>query len=748
MEKETKNGKKNEEKKGEEKKKGGTASTTSPHSVKSGLTKIKRMEEKLKEFSHFKMFQYKISSICYGHAGSCKAALSCQVLTLGSTLIHHNSKHHNFKISQFETSQLQNITIRNITTSKYHNSKHHNFKISQFETSQLRNITTSKLHNFATSEPCNFEISFSFFHLLKTFYETKYSERKQNKLVKLYEGSMGNQKKRENNYTRNKEKIKKLKMERKERGKEEALKRNGREKNGGEGKAYGREKGGTFKKYALCVGYMGSRYHGCQGQGKECMTVENEIERTLLKIHAVRRGAKDFNFCLSRSARTDLGVHALYNVFVFNINIDCVLFGGAKEEELKSRDAEATGEAAAEASIVQSSESNIGVEMKEKENIDENRDATVPIKKDNSTKKCIAVEGSSSENIFEERRKKEESFIKLFNAHLPNDIRCFDVYKVTKSFDARTLCSFRLYEYLFPAYVLSEVSVNEKYRDDFEDAIKHIDDYVEKNKKKEKLDSGNPSVAGTSTTVTNTGNVDGTSTTAVNTGKVDGTSTTATNTDNVDGTSTTAANTGKVDGISTTATNTGKVDDASTATSRVRKTWGKMGEEIFSVREEKEDLTDDDLNRLFEIFNNYLGFHNFHCFTKNKIEQTTYRYIKYMSVSTVQLHNYSFVSVKIMGQSFLMHQIRKMITLAVETFRKSTSQNSISYCLNGKKYVPISLFPPDGLMLICPYFNSYNEKMCNPPISPKIMFHENEDILEFKRDTIAKCIVQSMQNNV
>ncbi|SBT75225.1 U2 snRNA/tRNA pseudouridine synthase, putative [Plasmodium ovale] len=576
------------------------------------------------------------------------------------------------------------------------------------------------------------------------------------------EGSIGNQKKRENNYTRNKEKIKKLKMERKERGKEEALKRNGGEKDGGEGKAsYGREKGGTFKKYALCVGYMGSRYHGCQGQGKECMTVENEIERTLLKIHAVRRGAKDFNFCLSRSARTDLGVHALYNVFVFNINIDCVLFDGAKEEELKSRDAEATGKAEAEASFVQSSQSNVDVQMKEKENIDENRDTTVPIQKDNSTKKCIVVEGSTNENIFEERRKKEESFIKLFNAHLPNDIRCFDVYKVTKSFDARTLCSFRLYEYLFPAYVLSEVSVNEKYRDDFEDAIKHIDDYVEKNKKKEKLDSGNPSVAGTSTTATSTGKVDGASTTATSTGKVDGASTTATSTGKVDGTSTTAANTGKVDGASTTATNTGKVDgasttatntgkvdDASTASSRVKKTWGKMDEEIFSVREEKEDLTDDDLNRLFEIFNAYLGFHNFHCFTKNKIEQTTYRYIKYMSVSTVQLHNYSFVSVKIMGQSFLMHQIRKMITLAVETFRKSTSQNSISYCLYGKKYVPISLFPPDGLMLICPYFNSYNEKMCNPPISPKIMFHENEAILEFKRDTIAKCIVQSMQNNV
>ncbi|KNA02426.1 hypothetical protein PVNG_06479 [Plasmodium vivax North Korean] len=95
-----------------------------------------------------------------------------------------------------------------------------------------------------------------------------------------------------------------------------------------------------------------------------------------------------------------------------------------------------------------------------------------------------------------------------------------------------------------------------------------------------------------------------------------------------------------------------------------------------------------------------------------------------------------------------MHQIRKMLTLSVETFRKATCVNSIYYCLNAGEYVPISLFPAEGLMLICPFFNAYNEKVCNPPQSPPICFEESEEVLRFKRDVVAKCIVEQMRKDV
>ncbi|KMZ95903.1 hypothetical protein PVMG_03977, partial [Plasmodium vivax Mauritania I] len=171
-------------------------------------------------------------------------------------------------------------------------------------------------------------------------------------------------------------------------------------------------------------------------------------------------------------------------------------------------------------------------------------------------------------------------------------------------------------------------------------------------------------------------------------------------------------------------------------------------DDILTVKARKEELTEEELNAFFEIVQSYAGYHNFHCFTKSKAEQTTFRFIKYLEVSTVNLHDHNFVSVQILGQSFLMHQIRKMLTLSVETFRKATCVNSIYYCLNAGEYVPISLFPAEGLMLICPFFNAYNEKVCNPPQSPPICFEESEEVLRFKRDVVAKCIVEQMRKDV
>ncbi|SCO63728.1 pseudouridylate synthase, putative [Plasmodium berghei] len=468
--------------------------------------------------------------------------------------------------------------------------------------------------------------------------------------------------KRKNNYLKNKERIEKLKLERNKRRKEE-------DKRNENAKERDDEINNKFKKYGLCVGYIGSRYHGCQGQGKEYMTIENEIERILTKINAVKKNSKGFNYCLSRSARTDLGVHALYNLFVYNINIEIC--------ENENNNYNNKSEKDFTNSEINSPKFNDDKkENSDTQNMNENTNSVNTPNKDKKNDK------------FEERKKKEKKFIKLLNSNLPSDIKCFDIYKVTKSFDARKFCSFRLYEYLFPTYVLSPVKIVPKYEKLFQECIKPIDEYVEndKEKKKKKIEKGKK-------------------------------------------------NEEKEEGKIATKNSNGK-------------TWEIEKEDIFTIKEEKTDLTDDELNNLFEIFSNYRGYHNFHCFTKNNIDTTTYRYIKYFDISTVKLYDHNFISIRILGQSFLMHQIRKMITLTVETFRNATSKNSIYYSLNTKNYIPILLFPPDGLMLVCPYFNSYNEKVCNPPDTPQICFDENEDILKFKSEQIGKSIIEKIKQNV
>ncbi|CAI7717778.1 tRNA pseudouridine synthase, putative [Plasmodium vivax] len=511
--------------------------------------------------------------------------------------------------------------------------------------------------------------------------------------------------KRMNNYQKNKERIERIKRIKLEGQKRRAETGETRET---EEARQTRERPPNLKKYALCVGYVGSRYHGCQGQGKDCMTIENEIERTLIKMNAVGGGGrrKNFNFCQSRSARTDLGVHALYNVFVYQVDLSCggAVGGGASggaENVVANGDAEGVVAANADAASREVA----------------TNEATTD---EAAAQSATTNEATPHSAALAERTKKEKKFRQLLNEHLPEDIRCFDMHRVTKSFDARKFCSFRLYEYLFPVCVLSEVAVRDEYRDVFGEALQVIEGRVEE-LRRGKRRRGGPQKGGGEAAQQSGGDVaaaqKGADEVAEETGEDD-------------------AAERKGEDYSTKQTTS---DDAAK---------GGGWDDILTVKARKEELTEEELNAFFEIVQSYAGYHNFHCFTKSKAEQTTFRFIKYLEVSTVNLHEYNFVSVQILGQSFLMHQIRKMLTLSVETFRKATCVNSIYYCLNAGEYVPISLFPAEGLMLICPFFNAYNEKVCNPPQSPPICFEESEEVLRFKRDVVAKCIVEQMRKDV
>ncbi|SCO65012.1 U2 snRNA/tRNA pseudouridine synthase, putative [Plasmodium vivax] len=541
-----------------------------------------------------------------------------------------------------------------------------------------------------------------------------------------------------NNYQKNKERIKRIKLEGQKRRAETGETRETEEAR------QTRERPPNLKKYALCVGYVGSRYHGCQGQGKDCMTIENEIERTLIKMNAVGGGGrrKNFNFCQSRSARTDLGVHALYNVFVYQVDLSCggAVGGGASggaENVVANGDAEGVVAANADAASREVA----------------TNEATTD---EAAAQSATTNEATPHSAALAERTKKEKKFRQLLNEHLPEDIRCFDMHRVTKSFDARKFCSFRLYEYLFPVCVLSEVAVRDEYRDVFGEALQVIEGRVEE-LRRGKRRRGGPQKGGGEAAQQSGGDVaaaqKGADEVAEETGEDDAAQQSGGDDAAAQkGADEVAEETGEDDAAQQSGGDDAaerKGEDYSTKqTTSDDAAKGGGWDDILTVKARKEELTEEELNAFFEIVQSYAGYHNFHCFTKSKAEQTTFRFIKYLEVSTVNLHEYNFVSVQILGQSFLMHQIRKMLTLSVETFRKATCVNSIYYCLNAGEYVPISLFPAEGLMLICPFFNAYNEKVCNPPQSPPICFEESEEVLRFKRDVVAKCIVEQMRKDV
>ncbi|ORZ37438.1 pseudouridine synthase [Catenaria anguillulae PL171] len=93
----------------------------------------------------------------------------------------------------------------------------------------------------------------------------------------------------------------------------------------------------------------------------------------------------------------------------------------------------------------------------------------------------------------------------------------------------------------------------------------------------------------------------------------------------------------------------------------------------------------DELAKLRDILQMYCGTHNHHCFTlrKSAKDPSAMRYIMDFTVSEPEVYGYKkedgehvevgeWVSIKVKGQSFLLHQIRKMIGLAIMLMKTNT----------------------------------------------------------------------------
>ncbi|KAF8001288.1 hypothetical protein HF325_003789 [Metschnikowia pulcherrima] len=109
----------------------------------------------------------------------------------------------------------------------------------------------------------------------------------------------------------------------------------------------------------------------------------------------------------------------------------------------------------------------------------------------------------------------------------------------------------------------------------------------------------------------------------------------------------------------------------------------------------------------------YEGSHNFHNFTLGKTfkDPSAQRYMKGTSVSEpFIIEGTEWVSIKIHGQSFMLHQIRKMICMASLVVRTGCPITRISDCFGPAK-INIPKAPALGLLLECPVYETYNERL-------------------------------------
>ncbi|KAL3641050.1 hypothetical protein CASFOL_016018 [Castilleja foliolosa] len=122
---------------------------------------------------------------------------------------------------------------------------------------------------------------------------------------------------------------------------------------------------------------------------------------------------------------------------------------------------------------------------------------------------------------------------------------------------------------------------------------------------------------------------------------------------------------------------------------------------------------DEEKERFNRILKYYEGTHNFHNFTtRTKAEDpAAKRYILSFNANTViSIDGFDFVKCEVVGQSFMLHQIRKMIGLAVAIMRNYAPESLIEKAFQQKVNITVPMAPEVGLYLDECFFPSYNQK--------------------------------------
>ena len=147
----------------------------------------------------------------------------------------------------------------------------------------------------------------------------------------------------------------------------------------------------------------------------------------------------------------------------------------------------------------------------------------------------------------------------------------------------------------------------------------------------------------------------------------------------------------------------------------------------------------DRIARVRSHLSRYIGTHKFHNYTIEKTfrDPSATRVIKAFNVDAnpIIINNTEWLSLKVWGQSFMMHQIRKMVSMVALLVRCGCHEGRIqdSYAAN-KLSIPKA--PSLGLLLECPVFEVYNEKLEGFGYSRIDFGRYAEEMEEFKQREI------------
>ncbi|KAK2598060.1 tRNA pseudouridine synthase 1 [Conoideocrella luteorostrata] len=146
------------------------------------------------------------------------------------------------------------------------------------------------------------------------------------------------------------------------------------------------------------------------------------------------------------------------------------------------------------------------------------------------------------------------------------------------------------------------------------------------------------------------------------------------------------------------------------------------------------------LQQLQAVLDKYTGTNNFHNYTVQKAysDPSARRHIKSFVVNPkpIIIGDTEWLSLKVHGQSFMMHQIRKMVGLASLMVRCGTTLDRVAESYQLQK-MAIPKAPGLGLLLERPMFENYNQRASSTLGKAEIDFDKYEDrLLAFKNKYI------------
>uniref|UniRef100_UPI0037E8ABE4 pseudouridylate synthase 1 homolog isoform X1 n=2 Tax=Semicossyphus pulcher TaxID=241346 RepID=UPI0037E8ABE4 len=148
-------------------------------------------------------------------------------------------------------------------------------------------------------------------------------------------------------------------------------------------------------------------------------------------------------------------------------------------------------------------------------------------------------------------------------------------------------------------------------------------------------------------------------------------------------------------------------------------------------------------NRLFAL---YKGTHNFHNFTSQKAanDPSARRYITEMSCGEPFIcSSTEFAVITVRGQSFMLHQIRKMIGLVIAVI-KGYAKEEVMERSWGQEKVDVPKAPGLGLVLERVHFDRYNKRFGGDGLHERLEWDaEEEAIKAFKEAHIYPTIVET-----